>query len=165
MDCDQCCRWTHIKCSGFVTEEMYQELISSESQSLFFICSECSIHTLPFSAEDSINLSPSDDNPDENITTPSEADPEHFTCFRRKGLHFIHLNVRSLISKISELRYIAVKTNAAVICLSETWLDDSVSDGEISIDRYCLIRRDRNRTVVAFACIYGVTYPSHREMI
>ena len=111
-----------------------------------FICSECCIHTLPFSAEDSINLSHSDDNPDENITTPSEGDPEHFTCFGRKGLHFIHLNVRSLISKISALRYIAVRTNAAVTCLSETWLDDSVSDGEILFDEFCLIRRDRNRT-------------------
>ena len=58
----------------------------------------------------------------------------------------MHLNVRSLISKISELRYIAVKTNAAVICLSETWLDDSITDGEISIDGYCLVTRDRNRS-------------------
>ena len=54
--------------------------------------------------------------------------------------------MRSLVTKISELRYIAVQSNAAVICLSETWLDDSVSDGEISIDGYCLIRRDRNRS-------------------
>ena len=39
-----------------------------------------------------------------------------------------------------------MKTNAAVICLSETWLDDSITDGEISIDGYCLVRRDRNRS-------------------
>ena len=39
-----------------------------------------------------------------------------------------------------------MKTNAAVICLSETWLDDSITDGEISIDGYCLVRRDKNRS-------------------
>ena len=32
-----------------------------------------------------------------------------------------------------------------MITLSETWLDDSVTDSEISINDYCLVRRDRNR--------------------
>ena len=55
------------------------------------------------------------------------------------------MNVRSLINKLSELRHLAVKSNAAVISLSETWLDDSVLDSEISMDNYCLILQDRNR--------------------
>ena len=77
-------------------------------------------------------------------TRPSQADSNLFECFQRKGLHFIHINVRSLVHKISELRLIATKTRAAVISISETWLDDSVSDSEISISNYCLVRRDRN---------------------
>ena len=36
--------------------------------------------------------------------------------------------------------------NADVICLSETWIDGSVTDSEISIDGYCLVGRDRNRS-------------------
>ena len=51
---------------------------------------------------------------------PSLADPDHYECFKRKGLHSLHLNVRSLVNKISEIRLLASKTRAAVISLSET---------------------------------------------
>ena len=37
VDCDQCSRWTHIKCSGFVSEEMYQNLISSDTHSFSYL--------------------------------------------------------------------------------------------------------------------------------
>ena len=105
--CDLCSSWTHIKCSGLITEDMYQEFITSDTQAFLFICStcKCSINSLPFSSEESIDISPTDDFCD-NISGPTDADPGHFNCFDRKGLHFMHLNVRSLISKISELRYL-----------------------------------------------------------
>ena len=49
------------------------------------------------------------------------------------------------ITKISEVKIIASKSKAAVISITETWLDSSVSDGEIHFDNYSVIRRDRNR--------------------
>ena len=55
------------------------------------------------------------------------------------------MNSRAILNKISELRYIAIRTRAAVISLSETWLYNSVTDNEISVNDYCLVRRDRNR--------------------
>ncbi len=64
------------------------------------------------------------------------------TC---KGLRFIHLNVRSVLSKITEIRLIAFKCTPTVIPLSETWLDSTVSNSEISIEGYDVIRNDRNR--------------------
>ena len=48
-----------------------------------------------------------------------------------KGLHFLHLNIRSLIPKIEEVRIVARESNAAVIGLTETWLDSSVKDSEL----------------------------------
>jgi hypothetical protein len=90
--------------------------------------------------------------PDLDSTCPSffrnnslEDDQENFTCFNRRGLHFIHLNTRSLLPKITELRIIAQKTKAAVISITESWLDESISDNEISIQGYSVIRKDRNR--------------------
>ena len=68
-----------------------------------------------------------------------------YEVFCGKGLHFLHLNIRSLPPNIDEIRTIANRTKAAVIALTETWLDDSVNDSEISINNYCLIRADRNR--------------------
>ena len=46
--------------------------------------------------------------------------------FKSRGLHFIHLNINSLLPKIEELRIIAKSTNAAIIGISESKLDESV---------------------------------------
>ena len=61
-----------------------------------------------------------------------------------RGLHFIRLNINSLLSKIEKCRYIAKSTNAAVIGICESKLDASVLDPEISIDNYKILRCDRN---------------------
>lgn len=58
-------------------------------------------------------------------------------------MHFIHLNARSLLPKISELRYLANKTTAAITSVTETWLDSSVTNSEIKIEGYNIVRRDR----------------------
>ena len=42
-----------------------------------------------------------------------------WSVFNSRGLHFIHLNVNSLLPKIDELRNIAKLSNAAVIGISE----------------------------------------------
>ena len=61
-----------------------------------------------------------------------------------RGLHFIRLNINSLLSKIEKFRYIAKSTNAAVIGICESKLDGSVLDPEMSIDNYKILRCDRN---------------------
>ena len=59
-----------------------------------------------------------------------------WSVFNSRGLHFIHLNINSLLPKIDELRNIAKLSNAAVIGISESKLDDSVLSSEIHIDDY-----------------------------
>ena len=66
-----------------------------------------------------------------------------FECFKRKGLHFIHLNARSMYPKLAELRLLAQKCNPAVLSITETWLDSSHTDEEIKIEKYTVLRRDR----------------------
>ena len=56
--------------------------------------------------------------------------------FRKKGLHSLHLNIDSLLSKIDELSLIAQKANATVIGISETKLDRSALDSEVKICGY-----------------------------
>ena len=58
----------------------------------------------------------------------------------------------SLPSKIEELRRIAKDTHSAVIGLSETKSDKTIFDSEISIPKYSLIRKDRNRKGGGVAC-------------
>ena len=59
---------------------------------------------------------------------------ENWEIFRNRGLHFIHLNVNRLLPKIDELREIVKISNPTVIDITETKLDNSFGDSDISID-------------------------------
>ena len=75
-----------------------------------------------------------------------------WNIFKSRGLHFIHLNINSLLTKIEELRITAKSTNAAIIGISESKLDESVLEPEIQIDDYKILRCDRNRHGGGVAC-------------
>ena len=62
-----------------------------------------------------------------------------------KVIHLIHQNVNSLQAKIGEIRYIADRTKAAVIGITESKLDKSTFQSEIQIDNCDLLWCDRNR--------------------
>ena len=83
----------------------------------------------------------------------SQLQPQsEWSVFNSRGLHFIHLNVNSLLPKIRELRNIAKLSNAAVIGISESKLDDSVLSSEIHIDNDNTLRCDRNRHGGGLVC-------------
>ena len=56
--------------------------------------------------------------------------------FQKRGMHFINLNINSILPKIDEIHYIAKLTNATVIGLSETKLDNKVLSSELEIEGY-----------------------------
>ena len=57
-------------------------------------------------------------------------------------MHFIHLNINNFLPRIDEIRYIAKLTNATVIGLSETKLDNAVLSSQLEIEGYDLVRSD-----------------------
>ena len=75
-----------------------------------------------------------------------------FEPFRNRGLHFLHVNVNSLLSKIDELRDIVGFTKPAILGITETKLDNTVPDQEIKISGYNVLRSDRNRNGGGVAC-------------
>ena len=78
---------------------------------------------------------------------------KEWNIFKSRGfLHFIHLNINSVLPKIQELRIIAKSTNAAIIGISESKLDESVLEPEIEIDDYKILVCDRNRHGGGVAC-------------
>lgn len=60
-----------------------------------------------------------------------------------KGQKIIFLNVRSLYGHFSQLEAEFKQTNFMGLCFSETWLNDKIPDGLISIQGYNLVRLDR----------------------
>ena len=79
----------------------------------------------------------------------SESLDDHFISLNQlkhvKGLTMIHLNIRSLLNNIEELRMFINENKPDVVTLSETWLDKDILDEEININQYNLERKDHNR--------------------
>ena len=57
----------------------------------------------------------------------------NWKTFGSGGLHFIYLNINSLVPKIDELREIAKISDPTAIGNTETKKDNSISDSEVSI--------------------------------
>ena len=63
----------------------------------------------------------------------------------QKGLGLIHINVRSLISKMDYISIWALQTKADIFVFSETWLTDQVCDNVIALNGYNVFRTDRHQ--------------------
>lgn len=73
-------------------------------------------------------------------------------------INICHLNIQSLcarqLSKFEEFKNVFIGSKLDLICLSETWLTDSVSDNIISMDGYKLLRNDRKYSRGGGLCVY-----------
>ena len=58
-------------------------------------------------------------------------DDKTWDPLKTKGLHFCHLNVNSLLSKIDEIRDIVNRIKPAVLRITESKLDSSVTNMEV----------------------------------
>jgi exonuclease III len=82
------------------------------------------------------------------------------------GLKISQLNVRSLYPKIEEIRFLLESTNFDIFCITESWLDSTISNSEIQVDGYDIIRRDRNRNGggVALYVNENITYKVREDL-
>ena len=60
---------------------------------------------------------------------------------RDKVFKILYFNARSILPKLDELKIITENSNPDVVCITETWLSQEISDSEMSIPGY----RDKNR--------------------
>ena len=62
-----------------------------------------------------------------------------------KGLHFVHLNIRSLLAKgkFNTLKAQLIDSKTHVISLSETWLNNKIPMSMLDINGFQLYRLDR----------------------
>ena len=58
--------------------------------------------------------------------------------FKNKGLHFLFFNVNSILPKLDEWGMIAGKTKTAIIDLTESNIDSSLSHREVEFTGYCI---------------------------
>jgi hypothetical protein len=133
--CKTCNKWIHRDCEGLSNRDL-RKLQMVPSEELDFVCKICK--ALPFYNEPNL---PDFDNSfqfqEEHLNNiPSQ---DHLNFFKKKGLHFVHLNCNSLLSKIEEIRNFVLETCPHVISFSETKLDPTINDEEVSIEGYSVI--------------------------
>ena len=81
------------------------------------------------------------------VTTQTDTvSPRNLTCDLKHGIKVAHLNVRTLLSNIDEIRLLLSSHNIHILCVNETRLDTSISDQEIHVDGFSVLRKDRNRS-------------------
>ena len=78
-------------------------------------------------------------------------------------MHFGHLNINSLLSKIEELRALAFNKNISVLGITEVKLDNTVRNEELKIDGYNLLRSDRNKNGGGVACYIKSNIAHNRQ--
>ena len=67
--------------------------------------------------------------------------------FSSKGLHFCNLNIRYLVPKLDELRLaMATERCPDILGVCETFLEPNISDSQVIIDGYSILRKDRSDT-------------------
>ena len=144
ISCEKCGLWIHKRCNQFEKPRIGSSLTCRPCQNKPIDQLDNIWHQFTFADDFFEDIdAPSDEQTNIDFGTSSSID--HWKVFNKRGLHLIHLNINSLLSKIDELRAIAKKSRAAVIGITESKLDESVTDEEINIDGYELIRSDRNR--------------------
>lgn len=86
----------------------------------------------------------------------------------KRSSMIVHINTRSILKHMDELRLIFGDVYPSIIAITETWLDDSVADSEVSILNYSLGRLDRgtNRRGggVAFYLLDDLKYIRRRDL-
>ena len=157
--CVKCDGWIHLRCSSLDTDFF--------NSTLDWICDKCLLIELPTNIFEDSN-----DNIDEELCPQTNCNVEYEsieTCFAqcsKKSTLISHLNIRSLRGKHDHLKYLLLNTPFDIFSLSETWLDKSITNAEMSIDGYSLERRDRNSTGGGVACYIksDVTYRRRSDL-
>ena len=115
--CDVCNTWLHTRCIG-LSDRDYSNLLSSPDT---WACRRCLSETLPF--QDTSSLPSPTTSPSRSLTDcvrPSQISTSN------SSLNILYTNCRSLCPKMDELRCLTSQHLPNIICLCETWLDDSI---------------------------------------
>ena len=64
----------------------------------------------------------------------------------------MHLNINSILPKLDELKAIAGNTEAAIIGIAEPKVGNPISDSEVEIPGYFILRYDQSRNDGRVSC-------------
>ena len=105
-------------------------------------------------------------NPGENRSNNSTQSNTRTNSGRSSNI-ILHINSRSLLRHIDELRLILKDQTPSLIAITETWLDSTIHNIEVEVGGYRIERLDRNRHGGGI-CLYiaeGIKYKRRTEVV
>ena len=137
IQCSECDKWTHAKCCGVSVSE-YEHL---STQSDDWLCRRCPLSELSFydsayeNSEHSQSLLAHD--------SPTDSEPLNSSMLNIQTNNTVvtiaHLNITSILPKLDILRnsfsVSSIRNPFPILTLSETWLNNDISDHQIEIKR------------------------------
>ena len=131
VSCDNCERWAHRACNK-ISIKNYRNL--KLTKNFPFTCFSCK-NKMAICSSEYFNKIEEKDIPEtpENIKSQT------------KEFLILHLNARSLLNKEEELFQTIKETDADIICVSETWFDESIPPLTNVPKNYNIIRKDRSQ--------------------
>ena len=147
LQCTLCSNWVHASCSGI----SIREYDNPDHKFIDWKCSKCIFSFLPVNAiekqedeqisrKSSVHRNLPPTTGESNLSETLE-----FHEFKQKGFKMLHLNVRSLLRNICEIRQLLRQNDVHILSVNETWLDNSIQSNEIDIEGFQIVRKDRNR--------------------
>ena len=133
LTCKSCDKHYHIKCGG-ITPHHYKEI--KQTTQATWTCPAC-LNTV-IKRNIIIGIDPS-----ENIDSTINACEDLRAKIQGPGIVVAHINVRSLVRNIKEVKLLLQHTNIDLLSLTETHLTERIDDCELHIDGYEIKRSDR----------------------
>ena len=86
------------------------------------------------------------------MNAPSVLDEQHgdfdpVTVFNLPSI--MHLNIRSIGNKLELIKILLLRRSIDILALTETWLDETWHDLELTVPGYNLFRKDRSSNIQA----------------
>ena len=120
---------------------MHSDVINQHCRALPVLCSALIVLLLMISGNVRVHPGPS------TVASPN-SDLCSDICFTdfcsRKSLGFLHVNTRSLLPKMDQLKVWVHSSNPDVLVITETWLRKSVLNTDVNFSGYNLYRQDRS---------------------
>ena len=82
-----------------------------------------------------------------------------------RGFKMGLLNINGLFTHIDELRITMSRQALDILAVNESKIDSSISDGQIYINGYQIVRKDRNKSGVEFVFMLEIPSVLNSEMI
>ena len=130
ISCTSCERKTHRNCTE-INKFKYEKI--SLTKYFKWYCNNCK------TVEVEIPI-----NPSVPINLKIEDLPDDYSIVKKikNELLVIHINCRSMVNKEEEILNIIKKLNPDIVCLTETWLDESIPNQNVP-PGYQILRQDR----------------------